>query len=245
MGYYNDFLSVLPKLKVIANQAENVVLENDESLEVYNPFNYGIECYLKYLEQKFSQCWPCRIVIGLNPGLDGAVQTCVPFTDVYSCKNRLGIDPTAYMKKYKNVVPEKYIYRSAEPSANIFYEALEEENYLADFLSTMLLLNAFPIGMSKETVIKKVGGFFAKNVTPNDFKGDFSKKMNDLSEDYLRVVLNGLYVCNIVALGRYPSDRLKKLGIKHNYLIHPSPIALRTQKISREKWKQDIITLIR
>lgn len=182
LGYYHDFLNILPDLEVIAEEAENVILSYDKSLDVYNPFNYGIECYLKYLEKYFSESWPSYIVIGLNPGIDGAVQTCIPFTDPYNCKKRLGIDSQKHLKKAENINPAAYANKPVEPSARIFYEALEEGNYLSDFLSKTLLLNAFPLGMSESASTKKIGRFYCKNVTPKNFKGELKKRIDQLSE---------------------------------------------------------------
>ncbi|MCB2347979.1 hypothetical protein LGL08_00140 [Clostridium estertheticum] len=97
MGYYNVFLLQLPLIKKMTSEIEKELSNYDKLLEVYNPFNYGINCYIEYLKKYLVVNDPEYLIIGLNPGVNGAVQTCIPFTDAYNCIHKLGINPCNYI----------------------------------------------------------------------------------------------------------------------------------------------------
>ncbi|HBF38171.1 MAG TPA: hypothetical protein DDW50_12725 [Firmicutes bacterium] len=235
MNYYDIFLTVKPQLKTLADEMENTILRFDPSISVYNPFSYGIECFLKYLELYFSSSLPRFLVIGLNPGIDGAIQTCIPFTDPYHCRECLGIDPCEYIMPYRNVAPNKYIKKPIEKTAKIVYEAIEEMGN-DKFFSEVLFLNAFPLGMTVKAAVPKQSGFYEKNWTPKDLKGILREKGKEFAENYLKLITMGLSNYKVVTLGEYARERAKKIRVDY-CLMHPSPVALNTKKITREEWK--------
>lgn len=149
---------------------------------MYNPFNYGLDSYLKYLEIYFRKKYPKYAIIGLNPGIDDAVQTCIPFTDAYNSMKYLGIDYSEYITEHKNVEPRKYENEPKKPSAKLFYEAINEFSHKELFFNKVIPLDVFPLSISEVSERKNKGGFYAKNITPNKVNLKIRHQLRELTD---------------------------------------------------------------
>ncbi|MCB2347978.1 hypothetical protein LGL08_00135 [Clostridium estertheticum] len=108
-------------------------------------------------------------------------------------------------------------------------------------MSKILLLNAFPLGLSRESAVHNEAGFYIKNSTPTKFSGEIRKEINKYSLSYLKLILSVLPNIKIITLGTYARDKIKKLGFNSRYHMHPSPQALNPRKITEEYWIKEFI----
>lgn len=173
LNYKEIFENSLPSLKKVTTNAVEVLSEAIPSLQIYNPWDYALDYYREFLNRYYSNQKPEVILIGLNPGMDGAVQTGIPFTDAYYARTALKIDPCKYIKPFQCVNPQKYVNKPMEPSAKVFYKSIMNLG-VERFYNKVLVINAFPLGLGIKSTDTNKGGYQIKNVTPGNLpKSDF------------------------------------------------------------------------
>ena len=212
-NYYRELCDELDKLEF----PQPVV-------RVYNPLKYaweGFEKYLGYAEGKK------RVVfLGINPGPWGMAQTGVPFGDVNSVKEFLGI-------REIHVTPpenehEEYPVRGLEcermeVSGRRLWGLFQKRYETAEkFFAENFVLNYCPLlFLAKD----KEGN--VKNFTPDKFKKAERKILYAMCDSCLSKVIKVLAPEYVVGIGNFAEDRaldaLVEIDLNVAKILHPSP----------------------
>ena len=193
-------------------------------VSVYNPLNYawqGFEKYTRFLSDDAKY-----IFLGMNPGPWGMAQTGVPFGEVESVKNFLGIDnltvskPENEIQEYpvngleckRSEVSGKRLwglFRLRYDSAGNFFR----ENFVMNYCP-LLFLSGRPGGK-------------ARNFTPDKLNMIERRKLFTLCDNCLRQVIEIINPEVVIGVGVFAASRaeeaLKNLDIRTVKILHPSP----------------------
>ncbi|KRT79587.1 hypothetical protein AMK59_8079 [Oryctes borbonicus] len=192
---------------------------------VYNPVEYAFDMYASFIK-KFCNDEKKILLLGMNPGPFGMVQTGVPFGEIKMVKEWYQIQ--GKINKPAIECPKRKIMgldcHRAEVSGERLYEFFKKTcDTPKNFFRNTYLYNYCPLALMKE------GG---KNITPSSLKGSVKKELEEYCNDTLMQVLSLLKTEIIIALGVYVKGQAETILKVHNiqnieviYMPHPSPIA--------------------
>lgn len=243
MNFYEAYVTILPRLQNSLKTIEESILLKHPDIYVYNPFSYGaINCYLDYLKKYYKDTWPQIIIVGQNPGINGAVQTGIPFTDPLIAKHKLGIDILALIEVQGPVHPRRYLQKH-EKSSKIVWDTAEKTHTIEDFASKVLPINALPVGIGKESKRRNNGNFFVKNVDLGDLDSSVLKLIKEQCASYcvdlLAIFNEAKKPVLLISLSSIANDILTRNALwsaeRDIELWHPSS---RNHKHSDGKWEE-------
>ena len=226
-------------LKKIYERLSNEVDEMEFSLpvvNVYNPLNYAREGFEKYL--RYSEGKKRVVFLGMNPGPYGMAQTGIPFGEVESVKNFLGIkDLTIVPPKNENpLYPVKGLEcKRSEVSGKRLWRFFQEQYETAEkFFAEHFVLNYCPLLFLAESVKDRV-----RNFTPDKLKKDEREKLFSYCDLCLRDVIEILEPEIVVGIGNFAEERAKRslegMNLKVIKILHPSPASPQSNKNWGEK----------
>jgi single-strand selective monofunctional uracil DNA glycosylase len=196
---------------------------------VYNPLTYARECHEAYLAKYASG--PKRVVfLGMNPGPWGMTQTGVPFGEIASVRDWLGITgrvrapahghpriPVRGFDCTRSEVSGKRLwgfFRQTFGSA----EQFARENFVSNYCPLMFL---------DET---------GRNVTPDRIGRGDQPALFAACDRFLAVVIDALRPAWLVGVGLFAERRLRAVleasgheGTRVTSIPHPSPANPRSQ----------------
>ena len=187
---------------------------------VYNPLDYAWEAHRRYLE-KFARKGVPTVLVGMNPGPFGMVQTGVPFGEVELVRDWLGIE--AQIRPPKKTHPKRPIEgfgctRSEVSGRRLWGWARERYGTPKRFFRHFLVLNYCPLAFLEES---------GRNLTPDKLPASEKKRLFRLCDDALRASIESLGPRRIIGIGKFAEGRarvaLAGLDLEIGTVLHPSP----------------------
>jgi single-strand selective monofunctional uracil DNA glycosylase len=206
------------------SQSLGKTLENIDYPEpvryVYNPVHYAWKSHEMYLE-RFSSSTKEVLFLGINPGPFGMAQTGVPFGEVSSVRDWMGIE--APVKKPPIEHPKRPIIgfaceRSEVSGRRLWGWAQERFGTAENFFDRFFVWNYCPLSFMIET---------GANFTPDKFPVELKDTIFSHCDDALRALVKELDPEWVIGVGKFAESRAKEaLGnelYKIGTILHPSP----------------------
>ncbi|MEM7253259.1 MAG: uracil-DNA glycosylase family protein [Pseudomonadota bacterium] len=191
---------------------------------VYNPLDYAWRPHRKYLTQ-FGAVPKRGLMLGMNPGPFGMAQTGVPFGEVASVRDWLGINEKVDSPKDQH--PKRPITgfnctRGEVSGQRLWGWAAQRYRTPAQFHRHFFIWNYCPLVFMEES---------GRNRTPDKLTVDERQRLFDACDVALGRVIETLKPTYIIGIGRFATDRasalLKRDELKHRPVVvnapHPSP----------------------
>jgi len=189
---------------------------------VYNPLTYARKAHHQYL--RMSQPASTRVLfLGMNPGPWGMAQTGVPFGEVDTVKNWLGID--AEISQPANEHPKRKVEGlactrsevSGQRLWGLFHDRFQTPQR---FFHEHFVINYCPLVFMEST---------GRNRTPDKLPAAERTLLDQVCDDHLRCVIQLLAPLFLVGVGAYAEACLTRvttsLAARPQVLriLHPSP----------------------
>ncbi|KRT79585.1 hypothetical protein AMK59_8077, partial [Oryctes borbonicus] len=233
--FYNQNLEDIPTILLKYATALNDKLRKlsfDNPVKyVYNPVEYAFDMHASFIK-KFCNDEKTILLLGMNPGPWGMVQTGVPFGEIRMVKEWYQIQ--AKINKPAIECPVRKIMgldcHKSEVSGKRLYELFKRiSDTPENFFKNTYLYNYCPLALMEED---------GRNITPSSLKGFVRKELEEYCNDTLIQILFLLKTKIIIALGVYAKGQAETTLRAHNiqnieviYMPHPSPRAR-----GNEKW---------
>lgn len=186
---------------------------------VYNPLEYAREPHAEYLE-RYGQAPKRVILVGMNPGPWGMVQTGVPFGEINLVRDWLGID--GHVGKPDPEHPKRPVTgftcsRSEVSGARLWGWAREKFKTPKRFFSRFFIVNYCPLAFFEQ------GG---QNRTPDRLPARQREPLFDACDRALRQMVDHLRPRHVIGVGKFAEARaaaaLEDAGVKIGRILHPS-----------------------
>lgn len=216
------------------------ILSNSDITEyvIYNVFEYAWDGWSTYITN-YANHLAKTLILGINPGPHGMVQTGVPFGNISTITHWLNINP-------KILQPAKL--HPKRPVLGLKYHKEEASGYLlwntianlfptpASFFKQCIVLNYCPLAFFTED-----GG----NVTPDKIPPKSRESIEEACSLHLASYLKAFGITRILGIGRYATKKASQLctrlhtlanrsgndgdfqyysNIEIHYISHPSPL---------------------
>jgi len=192
----------------------------DPVAHVYNPLVYASEPHAQYLDRYGSS--PCEVVLlGMNPGPWGMVQTGVPFGEVSIVKDWLKLD--GRIRKPKSEHPKVPVRgfdcpRSEVSGARLWGWAKETFKTPERFFARFFVINYCPLAFLETS---------GRNFTPDKLPADLRKPLEIACDKALRAMIDCLQPRVVVGVGAFAEKRaklaLQGVPVEIARILHPSP----------------------
>lgn len=187
---------------------------------VYNPLQYAQMAHEQYLRRYGAN--PREVVLlGMNPGPWGMAQTGVPFGEVNSVRDWLGIDGA--VTKPKTEHPKRPIQgfdcpRSEVSGARLWNWAQAAFGTADRFFDQFMVLNYCPLAFMETS---------GKNRTPDKLPAEERAELFAICDKALQRLVKHYQPELVVGIGAFAEQRAKEaLGkgpFKFGRILHPSP----------------------
>ena len=187
---------------------------------VYNPLAYAFEAHAAYLE-RYCRNWAEVLLVGMNPGPWGMMQTGVPFGEVGLVRDWLGIDRG--VKRPRSQHPRRAIEgfdcRRSEVSGRRFWGWARDRFGSPDrFFDRFFVWNYCPLAFLEET---------GRNRTPDKLPAAERDPLFAACDRALRQIAGYVSPSFVLGVGRFGRDRARAaLGdgtFRTGQILHPSP----------------------
>ncbi|HSF19144.1 MAG TPA: uracil-DNA glycosylase family protein [Vicinamibacteria bacterium] len=194
---------------------------------VYNPLSYAWEPHRRYLE-RFGQTDREVVLVGMNPGPWGMVQTGVPFGDVEMVRDWLGIDGRVGRPKKEH--PRRPVrgfecHRSEVSGHRLWGWAHERFGSPERFFERFFVLNYCPLAFLEQS---------GRNRTPDHLPAREAVPLFELCDGTLRRAILFLSPRWVLGIGRFAERRAQRalagLEVNIGFLSHPSPANPRSNR---------------
>jgi len=198
---------------------------------VYNPLRYAWAPHRIYLE-KWGQTPKEVILIGMNPGPWGMVQTGVPFGEVNLVREWLGIE--AEIKQPDRVHPKRPVRgfdceRSEVSGARLWGWARKRFGSPEKFFRRFFVYNYCPLAFMEET---------GRNRTPDKLPAAEKEALFEYCDTALRETVETLSPSYVIGIGKFAEDRartaLSGSPVSVGRILHPSPAS----PLANRGWSQ-------
>lgn len=204
---------------------------------VYNPLQYAWIAHRAYLE-KWGRPPKEVILVGMNPGPWGMVQTGVPFGEINLVRDWLGIEEK--IKQPKTIHPGRPITgfsctRSEVSGARLWGWARERFGTPDRFFRRFFVYNYCPLAFLEES---------GRNRTPDKLRAPERKVLFELCDQALRETITILSPSLVVGVGRFAHERsqsaLDGFPVRVGLILHPSPASPKANRGWREAAERDL-----
>lgn len=202
-------------------------------MHVYNPLNYAWDGFAKYI--RLTSGHARAVFLGMNPGPWGMAQTGVPFGEIESVRNFLGIREiivTHPENEQPSYPVEGLECKRSEISGkrlwNLFRKRYENA---AKFFRDNFVLNYCPLLFLAEGA--KINSL--RNLTPDKLKKNEREKLFFICNEALRDAINILQPDFVIGIGSFSEARAKEAlksfnDIRIIKILHPSPASPASNK---------------
>jgi single-strand selective monofunctional uracil DNA glycosylase len=194
---------------------------------VYNPLDYAAEPHEAYL-RRYGEGTGRVLLLGMNPGPFGMVQTGVPFGDVGFVRQWLEIDGTirAPACEHQRRPIEGFACKRSEISGSRLWGwARERFGTPAQFFARFFVANYCPLAFLEDT---------GRNRTPDKLPAAEREALYAACDRALKANLTALRPALVVGIGAFACDRARPiadaLGIRVGTILHPSPASPRANR---------------
>jgi single-strand selective monofunctional uracil DNA glycosylase len=191
---------------------------------VYNPLTYARASYAQYLERfvpRFFAGSRQAVFLGMNPGPFGMTQTGVPFGEVASVRDWLGIEaPVGRPRKEhpKRPIEGFSCTRSEVSGARLWGWAAARFGTPERFFGSFLILNYCPL------VFLEASG---RNFTPDKLPTAERAALEAACDEALARSIAVLAPRRVIGIGKFAESRAKAalggLDLPIHQILHPSP----------------------
>lgn len=206
---------------------------------VYNPLRYGRAPYEQYLE-RFGAPTGRVILLGMNPGPFGMVQSGVPFGEVGMVREFLGIEAPVTRPRLQH--PRRPIEghactRSEVSGARLWGWARQRYGTPARFFARFFIMNYCPLAFLEES---------GRNRTPDKLPRAEREPLFAACDLALRRSVEALAPSMVVGIGAFARDRAQAaLGdaVPVGMMLHPSPASPRANRGWEAQAEADLAAL--
>ena len=188
---------------------------------IYDPLSYALDSHLEYQEMAGEGHAP-TMLMGMNPGPYGMVQTGVPFGDIPTVRDFLKIRPvTGHPGKEHPARPVLgFSCKRTEVSGQRIWGLLRSLYPDRDELfSHFTIQNYCPLAFLD-------GGRTARNITPDRLTKHDLSLITALCDEYIKDIMMILEIHTAVGVGIFAYERLTECapsGVRILRMMHPSP----------------------
>ena len=206
---------------------------------VYNPLDYAFDAHRQYLER----C--CRreadiLLVGMNPGPWGMVQTGVPFGEVSFVREWLGISNGVTVPETQH--PKRPIEgfacsRSEVSGRRVWGWAKQRFGTPEAFFRRFFIWNHCPLAFLEES---------GRNRTPNHLPAAERKPLYNICDRALAKITDYLEPSLVLGIGRYAEARCRDAlgrGTRVANILHPSPASPAANKGWAEQAERQLAAL--
>lgn len=188
----------------------------------YNPLVYAWESHAEYL-RRYANRKRRVLFLGMNPGPFGMAQTGVPFGEIASVRDWLGI--RAAVGKPEREHPAKPVLGFDCPRSEVSGKRLwglfaQRFGTAEMFFREHFVYNYCPL-------LFLDAGKGGKNLTPDKFSGPAVDRMIELCDAQLRLLVETLQIEWAIGVGGFAEARLREAlagkRISIGRILHPSP----------------------
>ena len=210
----------LRKITSKLSDAVDTLRFEEPTTHVYNPLVYARRSVNKYLD-RFARRGPRALLLGMNPGPYGMAQTGVPFGEIASVRDWMGIEaavdqpPTLHPKR----PIEGFACERSEVSGRRLWGWAEEHFGSADeCFDSVFVWNFCPLVFMEES---------GKNRTPDKLPAAERDPLFEICDRSLREVVEAIAPGQVIGVGKFAEGRAKKaltgLDLPIGTVLHPSP----------------------
>ena len=210
---------IIETAKKVAEQAGGLTF-SDPVHTVYNPIQYAWKAHKMYLE-KWGAPPKEVVLVGMNPGPWGMVQTGVPFGEVSLVRDWLGIEEE--IEQPETVHPRRPIEgfackRSEVSGARLWGWARDRFGSPAHFFSRFFVYNYCPLAFMEES---------GRNRTPDKLPAAEKNALFEFCDRALLETVSALNPSFVIGIGRFAEERaraaLDGTPLTVGRILHPSP----------------------
>lgn len=207
---------------------------------VYNPLGYAWAPWEQYL-RRFGAATGRTVLLGMNPGPFGMVQTGVPFGDASIVREWLGID--GKVSRPASEHPKRPIEglactRSEVSGSRLWGWARDRFGTPERFFERFFVLNYCPLAFLEE------GG---KNRTPDKLPAAERLALYAACDRALARSIDALAPARVVGIGAFALQRAEPIararGIAIGTVLHPSPASPRANRGWAEQAERELAGL--
>lgn len=186
---------------------------------VYNPLEYAFDAHREYLSRF---CLPTAeyLLLGMNPGPYGMVQTGVPFGEVTLVREWLRID--GGVKKPKQEHPKRPIEgfacsRSEVSGKRLWGWARDRFGSPQEFFTRIFVWNYCPLAFMEES---------GRNRTPDKLSADERQPLYEACDQALASLVGCLAPKMVLGVGKFGETQARRMlgeGVLIGSILHPSP----------------------
>jgi single-strand selective monofunctional uracil DNA glycosylase len=187
---------------------------------IYDPTSYAREPLSAFFE-KFGQPPKKIVLVGMNPGPWGMLQTGVPFGEVGIVREWMGIEGRVGQpgqRHPKRPVEGFACTRSEVSGSRLWGWARDRFGSADEFFSKFLVVNYCPLAFFDKT---------GKNITPDKLKRADREQIFGFCDEALERTVQLLKPEWVIGVGRFAYERcvtaLEGIDVKVGKVTHPSP----------------------
>ena len=186
---------------------------------VYNPLKYAFEAHRQYLD-RFCRPEAAILLVGMNPGPFGMVQTGVPFGEVTAVRDWLGIAAGVtppHDQHPKRPVNGFACARSEVSGKRLWGWASERFGTPDAFFQRFFVWNYCPLAFLETS---------GRNRTPNKLPRRERDPLYEACDQGLADIVRLLQPNLILGIGRYGEERARAVlgdSVRIAHILHPSP----------------------
>jgi single-strand selective monofunctional uracil DNA glycosylase len=207
---------------------------------VYNPLAYAWAPWEQYL-RRFGAATGRTVLLGMNPGPFGMVQTGVPFGDACIVREWLGIDGKVLRpasEHPKRPIEGLACTRSEVSGSRLWGWARDRFGTPERFFERFFVLNYCPLAFLEE------GG---KNRTPDKLPAAERAALYQACDRALARSIDALAPARVVGIGAFALQRAEPIararGIAIGTVLHPSPASPRANRGWAEQAERELAGL--
>lgn len=192
----------------------------DPVAHVYNPLDYAWECHREYLE-RYGGGKKEVLLIGMNPGPFGMVQTGIPFGEVAAARDWLALPPrvTGPSHQHPNRPIEGFDCSRSEVSGRRLWGwASARFGTPKRFFRRFFVHNYCPLAFLEDS---------GRNRTPDKLPSAERDPLFAACDEALLAVIEALDPRVVVGIGAFAETRVRKATqgqrIRIGRVLHPSP----------------------
>ncbi len=187
---------------------------------VYNPLAYAKKPYFKYLEL-YGKGIKKIVLVGMNPGPWGMAQTGIPFGEIQTVKDWLGIQEQVGKPDPEH--PKRPVLgfactRSEVSGQRLWSWARDVYRTPQRFFAVYFVANYCPLALFD---------FNGKNITPDKLKCEESRLLFEACDRALRNTVDVLKPQFVIGVGNFAKKRaglaLNGMNVQVAGITHPSP----------------------
>lgn len=186
---------------------------------VYNPLEYALGAHRIYLE-RYCNVGVDALLLGMNPGPWGMVQTGVPFGEVELVRTWLGIDTG--VKKPKHEHPKRQVdgfacHRSEVSGRRLWGWAKERFEEPDAFFSQFFVWNYCPLAFMEES---------GRNRTPDKLPPAERDALYAPCSEALSRIVDYVKPKRVLGVGKFAEKRAQEIlgdRVEIGTILHPSP----------------------